>query len=321
MLTALFARPGERAVPVEGEAEIARLFGEKAGCLWVDLETPTEEERGILSRLFAFHKLAIENCFARTNHPRVNDYGDYLFLVFHGVSAPLAEGRVGLQEIDIFLGVNFLVTHHEGPTVAIEALRGKCAEVPDSMRRGPDRLLAEILDHLADGFVGVMEGMDGKIDALEELLFQRASRRVLREIFSLKKDILRLRRVVNPQREALNRLARIEHKAISPEEGLFFRDVYDHLYRVSEMVESFRDTLTGALEVYLTAASHRTNEIMKVLTVFSIILMSLSFIAGVYGMNVKLPGGDFSHAFIVLISGMAGAAGILLVLFRKKRWI
>jgi magnesium transporter len=306
---------------VEGEAEIARLFGEKAGCLWVDLETPTEEERGILSRVFAFHKRAIENCFARTNHPRINDYGDYLFLVFYGVSAPPAGTRVGLQEIDIFLGVNFLVTHHEGPDAAIEALREKCAEVPDSMRRGPDRLLAEILDHLADEFVGVMEGMDGQIDALEELLFQRASRRVLREIFSLKKDVLRLRRVVNPQREVLNRLARVEHKAISQEEVIFFRDVYDHVCRVSEMLESFRDVLTSALEVYLTAASHRTNEIMKVLTVFSIILMSVSFVAVVYGMNVKLPGYGSGHAFIVLISGMAGVAGMLLVLFRKRRWI
>ncbi len=121
----------------------------------------------------------------------------------------------------------------------------------------------------------------------------------------LKKDAPRLRRVANPRREGLNRLARLEHRAVSKEETVYFRDVYDHIYRVTGMLESFRDVLSGAMEVYLTVVSNRTNEIMKVLTVFSIILMSASLIAGLYGMNVPIPGAGSKGSFRVLLASMA----------------
>jgi magnesium transporter len=204
---------------------------------------------------------------------------------------------------------------------AVEAIRKKCAEVKGMMRRGPDRLLAELLDHLADEYVEFMERLDDEIDGLEDRLFKHASRPALREIFSLKKDVLHLRRVVNPQREVLNRLARAEHKAVSREETVYFRDVYDHIYRVSEMLESFRDVLTGAMEVYLTVVANRTNEIMKVLTVFSIILMTGSFVAGLYGMNVPLPGQSWPPSFWLLLCGMGASGVALFSFFRKRRWV
>jgi magnesium transporter len=166
-----------------------------------------------------------------------------------------------------------------------------------------------------------METLDDEIDGLEDRLFKHASRPALREIFSLKKDVLKLRRVVNPQREVLNRLARSEHKAVSKEETIYFRDVYDHLYRVSEMLESFRDVLSGALEVYLTVVANRTNEVMKVLTVFSIIIMSASFVAGLYGMNVPIPGGASPKMFWILLGLMAALSLVLLVFFKRRRWI
>jgi magnesium transporter len=124
-----------------------------------------------------------------------------------------------------------------------------------------------------------------------------------------------------PQREVLNRLARAEHKAVSKEETVYFRDVYDHIYRVSEMLESFRDVLTGAMEVYLTVVANRTNEIMKVLTVFSILLMTGSFVAGLYGMNVPLPGQAAPASFWLLLGGMGGLGVILFFFFRKRRWV
>jgi len=326
MLKALFARPGERSVEATSEAEIAKFLQEPQGCIWVDLESPTDDERGILERLFRFHKLAVENCFAQSNHPRIDDYGDYFYLVVHGVasmrgSAVPGEPRLRLKEIDIFLGERLLVTYHAGVESAIEAVRKKCAEVERLMARGPDRVLAEILDLVAEEYVGLMERLDMEIDGLEDRLFKHASRPALREIFSLKKDVLHLRRVVNPQREVLNRLARAEHKAVSKEETVYFRDVYDHIYRVSEMLESFRDVLASALEVYLTVVANRTNEVMKVLTTFSIVLMTGALIAGLYGMNVDLPGGKSPVMFWVLVGVMLALSVGLLAFFRKRKWI
>jgi len=326
MLKAIYARPGERPVETASEADIAKYYKEGQGCLWVDLESPSDEERGILERVFAFHKLALENCFAQSNHPRIDDYGEYFYLVVHGVGAlrgttVAGEPRLRLKEIDIFLGERLLVTYHAGVEAAIEAVRKKCAEVDRLMARGPDRVLAEMLDHVAEEYVDIMERLDAEIDTLEDRLFKHASRPALREIFSLKKDVLHLRRVVNPQREVLNRLARAEHKAVSKEETIYFRDVYDHIYRVSEMLESFRDVLSSSLEVYLTVVANRTNEVMKVLTTFSIVLMTGALIAGLYGMNVDLPGGKSPAMFWILLGIMLALSVGLLVFFRKRRWI
>ncbi|HVE38842.1 MAG TPA: magnesium/cobalt transporter CorA [Planctomycetota bacterium] len=326
MLKAIYARPGQRPVESASEAEIAAFYQERQGCLWVDLESPSDAERGILERVFAFHRLAIENCLLQSNHPRIDDYGDYFYLVVHGVTTTGAgtlqgEPRIRLQEIDAFLGEHVLVTYHASANAAIDGIRKKCAEVDRLMGRGPDRVLAEILDHVAEEYMGVMEGLDSEIDTLEDRLFRHASKPALREIFSLKKDVLHLRRVVTPQREVLNRLARAEHKAVSKEETIYFRDVYDHIYRVAEMLESFRDVLSSSLEVYLTVVANRTNEVMKVLTVFSIILMTASFLAGLYGMNVHLPGQESKASFYILLVVMASFSGALLYFFRKRRWI
>ena len=326
MLNALFFRPGEHVVATSSEEDVAKFLAEGKGILWVDLEAPSDAERGILDRVFKLHKLAVENAVAMSNHPRIDDYGDYLYLVVHGVSATKAESfsgasRIRLEEIDLFLGERFVITYHAGPDASIQEVRKRCSAIEALMARGPDRVLAEILDHLAEEYVSVMELLDEEIDGLEDRLFKHASKPALREIFLLKKDVLHLRRIVNPQREVLNRLARSEHKAVSKAETIYFRDVYDHLYRVSEMLESFRDELSGALEVYLTVVANRTNEVMKVLTVFSIILMTASFLAGLYGMNVPIPGSGSKASFWVLLGVMLGLSLLLLAFFRKRRWI
>ncbi len=319
MLKALYAPPGERPAPVEGASEIARLAAQGKGCLWVDFEQPTDDDRKVLSSAFPFHPLAVENCLEQTSHPRLHDYGDYVYLVFHAVRGvqPLVT-----EEVDVFLGAAFVVTYHQGPLPAMEEVRKRALAVESLMKRGPDRVLAEVLDQMADGYVDMMERLDQAVDGVEDRLFKHASRPALREIFSLKKDVLHLRRVVSPQREVLNRLARGEFKVVSKEEAIFFRDVYDHIYRVSEMLESFRDVLTSAMEVYLTAVSNRISEVMKVLTIFSIILMSASLVAGIYGMNFKvIPLAESPAGFYILIALMGLLTGGLLLLFRKRRWI
>jgi magnesium transporter len=319
MLNALHARPGEPLRAISTVEEIAEALKEQRGCLWVDLQDPTDEEKLILGSVFGFHRLSVEQCFGQTSHPRLHDYGDYLYLAFHGVKGVLP---LATEELDVFLGTHFIVTHHRGPMRVLEDVRKKCVEVRSVMERGPDRVLGEILDDVADGFLDVMERLNESVDGLEDRLFRHASKPALREIFTLKKDILHLRRVVGPQREVLHRLSRGEFRMISSEDSIVFRDVFDRIYRVSDMLETYRDTLTSALEVYLTVLSNRTNEVVKVLTVFSILLMTVSLVAGIYGMNFTwLPFAKEPWGFWAVLGGMAAIAVTLLAYFRTRRWI
>jgi magnesium transporter len=344
MRTILYARPGEKPARVEGEGELSRLLGEGRGCLWVDFEDPTEDDRRALSTLFGFHRLAVENCLARCNHPRLEDFGGYLSLTVHAITDPrpgspeemdrflqgfLREGGEGggaatlrTEEIDAFLGERFLVTWHEGPVAEIVDLRRRTLEVESVVDRGPDRILAELMDRLTEGFAAVAEGVGSSIDRIEDRLFTHAARSTFRQILAVKKGLIRFRHLLGPQREVLHRLGRGEFKVVSAEEAILFRDVYDRTYRVFETLESLRDMMTSALEVYLTVVSNRTNEVMRVLTVFSIILMTAGLLAGIYGMNFEsIPLARLGAGFYLVVGLMAAVSAALLAMFRKRRWI
>lgn len=335
MRRVLYAAPGQKAAELASEGEVAQAIREGKGCLWVDFESPTEDDRRALQSLFSFHRLAIEDCFSHTHHPRLHDYGEYVYLVVHAMAAGEAAPRLReareageiarpaakTSEIDAFLGAHYLVTWHDGDAPAVAAVRKRALEVPTLTARGSDRVLAEILDEIAEGYVDVVEGLNDSIDGLETRLFQKRGALALREIFSMKKDVVHLRRVCGPQREVVNRLARGEFAVVSKEEALFFRDVYDHVYRTTEMLESLRDVLSTALEVYLTIMANRTNEIMKVLTLFSIVIMSASLVAGIYGMNIELPKTGGKADFWLIVAGMGAIVGASLAWFRKRRWI
>jgi len=343
MRTVLYARPGEKPHRVEGDEELTRLYRGGEGCLWVDFQQPGDEDRRALSDLFRFHRLAIENCLALCSHPRLEDYGEYLSLTVHAIANPrpgspeemdrflkalLQEREPGrsaairAEEIDVFLGAHALVTWHAGPVAEIEDLRRRTMEVESVMDRGPDRILAELMDGLTEGIAAVVEGLNASIDEIEDRLFKRAARPAFRQILALKKEMIRFRHLVGPQREVLHRLGRGEFGVVSKEEAILFRDVYDRTYRVFEMLESLRDVLTSALEVYLTVVSNRTNEVVRVLTVFSIILMTAGLIAGIFGMNFEvIPLARNGAGFYVIVGLMVALVGMLLMLFRRRKWI
>ncbi len=338
MRTVLYARPGEKPHRVEGEEELAGLLKDGRGCLWIDFEKPGEEDRRALSTLFGFHKLAVENCLAPCGHPRLEDFGDYVSLTVHAIveSGPGPSGEAALspepeggrapllrtEEIDAFLGSRALVTWHAGPVAAIEDLRRRTLEVESVMDCGPDRILAELLDQLTEGFASAVEGFNASVDRIEDRLFKHAARPAFRQILALKKELILFRRLVGPQREVLHRLGRGEFRVVSKEEAILFRDVYDRTYRVFEMLESMRDVMTSALEVYLTVVSNRTNEVVRVLTVFSIILMTAGLMAGIYGMNFEaIPLAKSGAGFYVVVGLMAAVAEGQLLVFRRRKWI
>jgi magnesium transporter len=299
---------------------LSALLEDKRSLIWVDLEAATEQESTLLSRYFNFHPLAIEDCISETLLPKVDDFGDYLFLVLHG--ARVSEKGLSTMEINFFLGPTYLVTYHDEPSRSINNAKDRCHKNSLSITRGVDFLLHEILDGMVDNYFPVLDHLDEAVDQVEEEVFKRPEQGTLNKIFNLKKEVMHLRRVTGPQREILNRLSRDPFPVISPKAAIYFRDVYDHLARISDLSESYRDLVSGALEAYLSVISNRLNEIMKVLTIFTATLMPLTVITGIYGMNFQnMPELQSRYGYYGILGIMALIAAAMLLYFRKKKWL
>lgn len=323
MIRVVAAAPG--APSREESAERIRALAASPDYVWVDLQNPTPEEvRGIAETL-GFHPLAVEDTLAHVNHPKVDDYREYVYLVVHGIARDEKRGELETAELDCFLGRKYVVTVHDGTMSNLEEMRKRCLQTDGALGRGPDWLLHSILDRLTDTFLDRIDRFDEELDDLERRLFHTRHsppRRMLAEIFAIRKDILKLKRVVHPARDVYGRIARGEYAVVRPEVAPHFRDVYDHVVRVADMLESFRDVLTSAVETHLSVVSQRTNEIMKVLTVISAILMTTGLLAGIYGMNFEaLPGKSQPGGFWWMIGLMAAVSGLMVLLFKRQRWL
>jgi magnesium transporter len=323
VLTILAAKADTVAWP-ESLERLPLLLASPDHVLWVDFENATATENELLAKLFKFHYLAIEDAVGEQNHPKIDDYGDYVYVVIHGVGQAERRGELKTAELDCFLGRNFVVTYHGEGLHGIEETRKRCLTVPGVMARGADWLLHSLFDKLADTFLDIIEKLDEEIDSLERKLFKQtaSSQRVLAEIFALKKDVLQLKRVVHPARDVYGRIARGEYRAVRAEVAPHFRDVYDHIVRVAEMLESFRDVVTSALETHLSVTAQRTNDVVKVLTVTSVIMMTGALIAGVYGMNFKsIPLAEHPQGFWIMLGGIAATSAVLLGLFKWRKYL
>ena len=323
VLTILAAKPGTVAWQ-ESPERLAGLLASPEHVVWVDYENPTAAESESLSKVFQFHHLAIEDAVSELNHPKVDDYGDYIYVVVHGVAKAERRGELKTAEIDCFLGKNFVVTYHGEGLGGVEDVRKRMLSVAGVMAKGPDWLLHALFDRLADTFLDIIEKLDEEIDALERMLFRQnaAPHRVLAEIFALKKDVLQLKRVVHPARDVYGRIARGEYRAVRAEVAPHFRDVYDHIVRVAEMLESFRDVVGSALETHLSVTAQRTNEVVKVLTVTSVIMMTGALVAGIYGMNfTEIPMAKNPNGFWILIGVIGVVSAALLGVFRWRKYL
>lgn len=318
MLRALAVREGEGPFPLHSAAQVAAKLSE--GCtVWVDLENPAPEETAILTQVFKFHPLAVEQCLEQATHPKISDFGDYVYLVVHGISP--GEAGLDTRELDLFLGRNYLVTFHQQPMRSINQTWQRCLEVGATLSRGPDFVLLLILDTMHDHYVDSLQKIDEEIDRIETELFRRQGPPVLQRIFKLKKSLIELRRVINPQREVMNKFARGEFAVVQQDLLVRYRDIYDQLYRISEFLESLREILASSLEIYLTQTSNRLNQIVKVLTVLSTILLPLGVVTGFFGMNVKLPVTGTGWDWVIILAFLVGITAGMLVIFRWKRWI
>jgi magnesium transporter len=290
--------------------------------IWVDFETPTDNESEVLSTVFNFHPLAVEDCIAESHLPKLDDYGDYLFLVIHGARRGESPGTFNTVDVNFFVGKRYLVTFHPSHTRSVDQTKERCQKNTQILSKGIDFLLYEIMDRLVDNYFPILDDFDVVIDELEYEAFHNPTRATLDRIFSLKRDVTALRRITGPQREIFNRLSRDSFAVISRRAAPYFRDVYDHLFRISDLAESYKDLGAGLMEAYLMVVSNRLNEIIKVLTLIATIMLPLTLITGIYGMNFEyMPEIKWRYGYFFVIGFMALVGFGLLYYFRKRRWI
>jgi len=311
---------------------------ERGGSLWLDLDSePPQACEPLLHDVFGFHPLAVEDALAQTHVPRVDDWGDYLYLVLHAVSVAGANSGQELRleslepedlevttlELDLFLGANYLVTHHMQPMPALEELWTACQRDERHLQRGAAHLAYEVADALASAYMPVVDWLDEVLDRIEDDVFARPNGDLLARTFALKRSLVHLRRIIAPQREALNKLARGDFAVLSRTDGVFFRDVYDHMVRLWDIVDGLRDLVGDALETYLSVVNNRMNEVVKALTVITTLFMPVSFLASFFGMNFFEPVAGL-HAwttrpafYLTLLALLLLPAGMILWLHRR----
>ncbi len=306
------------------EVEALRLFrADKGLILWVDLDNPTEEEtKQILEGVFQFHPLAIEDCVAPSDLPKVEDYEDYLFMVTHAVDFTRKD-KFATTELDMFMGKDFIVTYHRQPLRSVTTLKDRAAKNTTLNPRGPDRIAHTLLDLMVDNYAPVLDELRAELDEIEEMmLHQDTSDAFTQEMLHARKDFAKLRQIVRPQRDVIERLARGDSKMIRNTLLPYFRDLRDNLARLEDTANSYHERLMMAFDIYLNKAQFQANEGIKFLTALTAITLPAVLVGGWYGMNfdhmpeLRSPHGYQWAAGLTVVSTLAMWAYL-----KKKRWM
>ena len=291
--------------------------------LWVDIQEPVQEViEPLLEERFGFHELAAEDTLSPNTLPKYDSFASHDFFIFRTVDVNVSEHQSETYKIAAFLGTNFLVTVHRRPLSAIDGVRNRLPGDRRILERGPDFLLYSIVDQMVDAHFPLVEQIEDAVEELQDGIFDDADDFHLDELLHLKRDLAVLRRHTLPQREMLNQISRGDARFIQRQHLIYFRDVYDHMFRISETIDVDRDQMTATMDAYLSIVANRTNETMKVLTIFSAIMLPLSLIAGIYGMNFEhMPELRWLHGYPFAIGLMIGVAVLMIGWFWWKGWI
>ena len=299
--------------------------------LWVDFENPTQEEiQAILTGVFHFHPLSIEDCVMPSPSPKVEEYtpkeGDlftpYLFIVIHAVDYNRQDRKFATSELDFFLGKNFLVTYHQQPLRTVSVVEDRCKKGAMQIARAPDRVAHSLLDMLVDNYKPALDELSLEIADVEQNVLQGgADQATLNRVLQVKKTVLQLRQIIAPQREVLKRFADGEFKLIRPHLVPYFRDIYDTLFHIGELAQTYADSLTGILQVYLNMTSNQTGEVVKLLTMITVITTPLMMIGTWYGMNFdNMHELHSRHGYMITTIAMAVSTVATYLYFKKKKW-
>src|SRR5436309_11210209 len=298
--------------------------------LWVDLENSTpEENKYVLEDVFHFHPLSIEDCVTVSPSPKIEEYspkeGDrfspYLFIVIHAVDYSRKDCHFATSELDFFPGKNFLVTYHSTPLRSISQTEERAVKATMHIARAPDRVAHTLLDSIVENYKPALDELSLEIAELEQQALQHPGKETLNRILQVKKEVLHLRQIIGPQHEVLARFARGEFKLIRAHLVPYYRDVYDGLFRISELAQNYMDALTGILQVYLNMSSNQTGEIVKLLTLITVITTPIMIVGTWYGMNFPdMPELKARHGYLIAASVTMVSTLATYLYFRKKKW-
>ncbi|MBO9363295.1 MAG: magnesium/cobalt transporter CorA [Thermoflexus sp.] len=313
--------PGE-GVQVSSRGEsIPALLARHDGFLWLDVCPPEEADHLWLREAFGFHPLALEDAFRARERPKVDAYLDHYFIAFYAVGYETENG-LSLHPLHVFAGLRYMVTIRSQPIPEVEQVIARWQDPERCRAPTPGSVVYDLLDAIVDAHFPVLDRIAEEVETLEERLFAGGDGRLVEAIFQTRKTLLELRRVVAPEREVINLLLRRELPVFRSEDMAYFQDLYDRLVRMIESIDLYRDMLSGALESYLSLQSNRLNEIVKVLTTASIILMANALVAGIYGMNFQyMPELEWPWGYPMALSMMAGISAGLALFFRRRGWL
>lgn len=309
--------------------DLPELLKDETNVVWVDLQGETEEQlevaKDVLLNVFGFHHLTVEDCIETRNQPKVEAYEKYLYFIVHGIKqGETNPGNFVTKELDGYLGSNYVVTFHIQRFRSIKTVKQKLRSSTFVCQRGAAYLMHHILDELVDLYMPIVDEFDEAINALEDRVFDMKNNNsaVLGEVMDVRRSVARLRRISSRQLEVLYRMSHGEFPQIPVNMLPFFRDVHDHLQRISDLSEGYRDLVAGLFDIHFAVVGNRTNDVMKTLAVLSAIILPLSLLSGIYGMNFdNLPGKDWQHGYWATIGVMVLITVALLYYFWRRGWI
>jgi len=328
MIRSVYYQPGKpirRDIPPR---EFQKLTRNPRGLLWVNFENEPVETCLPILEGFGFHPLAIDDALQEVHVPKLDDWGSYLYIVLNylDIKGNGNGWETQTEELDIFLGENYIVTHHDSHIPALAETWASCDRDPRTLQDGADHLLYKIADNIVNAYMPFVEKIDDAVDQLEDEIFDRPTSRTLESLFAIKRLLQAMRRILLPQREVMNKLARDDYKVIDPRDRIFFRDIYDHLVRLHDLNESLRDLVGGALDTYLSVVNNRMNDIMKTLTIITTLFMPITFITGFFGMNFFEPaaglvGWTARQIFIATITVILSFPFGMYIWMRRRTWV
>jgi magnesium transporter len=304
-------------------ADVNAAIARTKGCLWVDIDLTVNGQAELLKQIQGLHPLSVDDALSRKQRPKVEEYNDYLFIVILGVRFhEETPDPYDLETFDLcfFLGNHFLITVHAGPSNAVDDVAERLKKNPELLSRGVDRLAHAIMDGVVDEYFPLLDRIDELIDDLEQRVIVNFDESSLQDIFAVKRLTLSLRRHVAPEREVFNILTNRPSKLLSPDSQIYFRDIYDHVLRINDSIETFRDLASSVLDSYLTQVSNRLGRITKGLSVIATLSIPFVVISGMWGMNFQhIPLSAQPHAFWWMLGVQVGIGLILLVVLRYRK--
>lgn len=300
----------------------ALLLPDSGAVVWADVAEPTDADGVVLREVFALHELPVEAALQRETHPKVESFGDYLYIVLHGINFQAADHTFETHETDFFLAPNFLITIHDGQRRSIAQVSELCTRSGHILAEGPAALLHRIVDTMVDHYRPEVDELEDRLDQIEKRVIESPTESLTGDILTVKHDVTSLRRIVIPQRDVVGRLSRREFDMIGQEMAYRFRDVYDQFARMADDAVVFQDRITGIFDAHLASVSVRLADVSKVLAVIAALFGPLTVITGLFGMNVPLPTlfGRPEHQFWEIV-GLMGLSSLGLFLwFRKSGW-